>query len=54
MVTKLVVIKKKGLVIEAYEDKEGYVRRVLLKVEDGTLSRDIRKLCLLEEEVLRF
>ena len=38
--------------IECYEDKEGCVRRVLLKTVDGVLLRDIRKLCLLEEDVL--
>ena len=43
---------RKGLVIECYEDKEGCVRRVLLKTVDGVLLRDIRKLCLLEEDVL--
>lgn len=43
---------KKGLVMEAFEDREGYVRRVLLKVEDGTLLRNVQKLCLLEEELL--
>ena len=45
---------KKGLVMEAFEDREGYVRQVLLKVEGGTLLRNVRKLCLLEEELLSF
>lgn len=43
---------KKGLVIEAFEDREGCVRQVLLKVEDGQLLRSVQKLCLLEEELL--
>ena len=42
---------RKGLVVDSYEDKEGCVRRVALRTENGVLLRDIRKVCLLEESV---
>ena len=42
---------KKGLVTEVFEDDLGCVRRVKLRTENGVLMRDVRKLCLLEEEL---
>ena len=43
---------KKGLVTEVFEDNLGCVRRVMLKLENGVIMRDVRKLCLLDEELL--
>jgi hypothetical protein len=43
---------RKGLVEEVYEDREGCVRRAKIRIEDGHLIRDVRKLCLLEEELV--
>ena len=43
---------KKVLVTQVFEDDLGCVRRMMLKLDNGVLMHDIRKLCLLEEELL--
>ena len=43
----------KALVQETFPDSDGVVRQVLVKSARGVFRRDIRKLCLLEEELLK-
>ena len=43
----------KALVEETLPDSDGVVRQVLVRSANGVLRRDIRKLCLLEEELLK-
>ena len=43
----------KALVQETFPDSDGVVRQVLVKSVTGVFRRDIRKLCLLEEELLK-
>lgn len=43
----------KALVRETFPDSDGVVRQVLVKSATGVFRRDIRKLCLLEEELLK-
>ena len=43
----------KALVQETLPDSDGVVRQVLVRSETGVLRRDVRKLCLLEEELLK-
>ena len=42
----------KGLVEQTYPDSEGMVRQVVVRTADGVYRRDVRKLCLLEEQLL--
>ena len=42
----------KGLVEETFPDSEGMVRQVVVRTADGAYRRDVRKLCLLEEQLL--
>ena len=42
----------RGLVEQVFPDKEGVVRRVIVRTADGIYQRDVRKLCLLEERLL--
>ena len=42
----------KGLVEEVFPDTEGTVRRVTVRTANGTYQRDVRKICLLEGNVL--
>lgn len=42
----------KALVQETFPDSDGVVRQVLVKSTTGVFRRDIRKLCLIEEELL--
>ena len=42
----------KGLVEETFPDSEGMVRQVVVRIADGAYRRDVRKLCLLEEQLL--
>lgn len=39
-----------GRVMETYPDKQGIVRRVLVHTSKGDYERNIRKLCLLEQQ----
>jgi hypothetical protein len=41
----------KGLIEQVYPDQDGNVRRVLVRTALGTYDRDIRMLCMLEEQV---
>ena len=41
----------KALIEEVHKDKDGFVRSVRLRTSSQSLVRDIRKLCLLEENV---
>ena len=43
----------KALVQETFPDSDGVVRQVLVKGATGVFRRDVRKLCLLEEELLK-
>ena len=43
----------KGLVEQVFPDTEGVVRRVLIRTADGVYRRDVRKLCLLEEKLMK-
>ena len=43
----------KALVEETYPDADGIVRRVILRTADGVYQRDVRKICLLEEDLLK-
>ena len=43
----------KALVQETFPDSDGVVRQVLVKSATGVFRRGIRKLCLLEEELLK-
>lgn len=43
---------RKALVQETFPDSDGVVRQVLVKSATGVFRRDIRKLCLIEEELL--
>ena len=42
----------KGLVEEVFPDTEGTVRRVTVRTANGTYQRDVRKICLLEGNLL--
>ena len=42
----------KGLVEQTFPDSEGMVRQVVVRTADGVYRRDVRKLCLLEEQLL--
>lgn len=42
----------KGSVEQTYPDSEGMVRQVVVRTADGVYRRDVRKLCLLEEQLL--
>lgn len=43
----------KALVEQTFSDGDGVVRRVLVRTAEGTVLRDVRKLCLLEEDLLK-
>ena len=43
----------KGLVEQTYPDSDQVVRRVLVRTAAGVVQRDVRKLCLLEENLLK-
>ena len=43
----------KALVEQTFPLSDGVVRRVQLKTAEGSLQRDVRKLCVLEEELLK-
>ena len=43
----------KALVEGTFPDSEGLVRQVVIRTADGVYRRDVRKLCLLEEKLLR-
>ena len=43
----------KALVEETLPDSDGVVRQVLVRSANGVFHRDIRKPCLLEEELLK-
>ena len=43
----------KALVQETFPDSDGVVRQVLVRSATGVFRRDVRKLCLLEEELLK-
>lgn len=43
----------KALVEETFPDADGVVRRVVVKTANGVYQRDVRKICLLEEELLK-
>ena len=38
----------KGLVVQTYPDKKGYIRQARLRISNGYINRDVRKLCHLE------
>ena len=42
----------KGLIEEVFPDTEGIVRRVTVRTANGTYQRDVRKICLSEENLL--
>lgn len=42
----------KGLIEEIYPDKQGVVRRVAIRTANGVYERDVRKVCLLEGNLL--
>lgn len=42
----------KALVKQIFPDSDGIVRRVIVRTAEGVYQRDVRKLCLLEEELL--
>ena len=42
----------KALVEQVFPDSEGIVRQVVVRTADGVYRRDIRKLCMLEEQLL--
>ena len=43
----------KALVQETFPDSDGVVRQVLVRSTTGVFRRDVRKLCLIEEELLK-
>ena len=43
----------KAIVEESFPDRNGQVRRVQVRTANGTLDRDVRKLCRLELDQLR-
>lgn len=43
----------RALVQETFPDRDGVVRQVLVRTANGTYRRDVRKLCMLEEELLK-
>ena len=43
----------KAMVQEMLPDSDGVVRQVLVRSTTGVFQRDVRKLCLLEEELLK-
>ena len=43
----------KALVQEVFPDSDGVVRQVIVRTASGTYRRDVRKLCLLEEEIVK-
>ena len=43
----------KALVQETFPDSDGVVRQVLVGSATGVFRRDVRKLCLLEEKLLK-
>ena len=43
----------KSLVQEVFPDSDGVVRQVIVRTASGTYRRDVRKLCLLEEEIVK-
>ena len=38
---------------ETFPDSDGVVRQVLVRSTTGVFRRDVRKLCLIEEELLK-
>ena len=42
----------KALVEQTFPDSEGIVRQVVVRTADGVYRRDVRKLCMLEENLL--
>jgi hypothetical protein len=42
----------KGLIEEVFPDTEGIVRRVTVRTANGVYQRDVRKICLLEGNLL--
>jgi hypothetical protein len=43
----------KAIVEETFPDSDDVVRRVTVRTTDGVYRRDVRKLCMLEEELLK-
>lgn len=43
----------KALIEEVYPDADNVVRRVTVRTAEGTYLRDIRKICLLEEDLMK-
>ena len=43
----------KALVQDTFPDSDGVMRQVLVRSATGVFRRDVRKLCLLEEELLK-
>ena len=43
----------KALVQETFPDSDGVVQQVLVRSATGVFRRDVRKLCLIEEELLK-
>ena len=42
----------KALVKQVFPDSEGMVRQVVVRTADGVYRKDVRKRCLLEEQLL--
>ena len=42
----------KGIISEVFPSSDGCVRQVLIRTASGILRRDIRKLCMLEENLV--
>ena len=43
----------KVLVTEVFPDADGVVRRVSVRTADSTYQRDVRKICLLEKDLMK-
>ena len=43
----------KALVTEVFPDADGVVRRVSVRKADGNYQRDVRKICLLKEDLMK-
>ncbi|XP_031550566.1 uncharacterized protein LOC116287992 [Actinia tenebrosa] len=43
----------KAMIQQTMPDNDGVVRQVIVKTADGEYRRDVRKLCMLEEELLK-
>ena len=40
------------MIAETFPDREDMVRQVVIRTANGVYHRDVRKLCLLEEQLL--